>query len=139
MAQSMTTFSESTVEDAALEWLRATGWQIAHGPDIAPGMLTAERADYGEVVLARRLRDALERLNPRLPAEALDDAFRKLTRPEGAELLQRNREHDATFLEERLTWKTANSPGSPISSGALPTMSCATCTCAASTATSSSP
>jgi type I restriction enzyme R subunit len=85
------TFSESDVETAALEWLRATGWQIAHGPDIAPGMLAAERADYGEVVLARRLRDALGRLNPELPAEALEDAFRRLTRPEGADLVHRNR------------------------------------------------
>jgi type I restriction enzyme R subunit len=41
--------------------------------------------------LARRLRDALARLNPQLPAEALEDAFRKLTRPEGADLIQRNR------------------------------------------------
>src|SRR5262249_755241 len=44
-----------------------------------------------DVVLARRLREALARLNPSLPAEALDDAFRKLTRIEGADLMQRNR------------------------------------------------
>ncbi|HPW56714.1 MAG TPA: type I restriction endonuclease subunit R [Thermoanaerobaculaceae bacterium] len=87
----MTAFTESVVEDAALGWLEATGWRIAHGPDIAPDMPGAERADYGEVVLAQRLRDALGRLNPELPAEALDDAFRKLTRPEGADLIQRNR------------------------------------------------
>jgi type I restriction enzyme R subunit len=84
-------FSESDVETATLEWLRAAGWQVAHGPEIAPGTAAAERADYGEVVLTRRLRDALARLNPRLPAEALEDAYRKLTRPEGAELLPRNR------------------------------------------------
>lgn len=87
----MTRFTESTVEEAALAWLESAGWQVAHGPDIAPDMPAAERADYGEVVLARRLRDALGRLNPDLPSEALDDAFRKLTRPEGAELIQRNR------------------------------------------------
>ncbi|GAB4175655.1 MAG: type I restriction endonuclease subunit R [Wenzhouxiangellaceae bacterium] len=87
----MQAFTESTVEDAALAWLEASGWQVAHGPDIAPDMPTAERADYGEVVLSTRLRDALARLNPDLPAEALEDAFRKLTRPEGADLVQRNR------------------------------------------------
>jgi len=54
-------------------------------------MPPAERADYGEVVLEDRLRDALVRLNPGLPAEALDEASRKLTRPEGADLVQRNR------------------------------------------------
>jgi type I restriction enzyme R subunit len=82
---------ESVVEEAALAWLESVGWQIAHGPDIAPDMPAAERANYGEVVLAQRLRDALARLNPELAAEALEDAFRKLSRPEGAELIQRNR------------------------------------------------
>ena len=53
-------------------------------------MPAAERADYGEVALAQRLRDALARLNPELPVEALEDAFRKLTRPEGAELIRQN-------------------------------------------------
>ena len=37
--------TESDVEAAALAWLDAAGWQIAHGPDIAPDMLAAERAD----------------------------------------------------------------------------------------------
>ncbi len=84
------TFTESVVEEAALAWLESVGWQVAHGPDIAADMPAAERADYSEVVLAQRLRDALARLNPDLPAEALEDAFRKLTRPEGADLIQRN-------------------------------------------------
>ena len=82
----MTRLTESTVEAAALGWLEAAGWRITHGQDIAPDTPRAERTDYGEVVLAQRLRDALARLNPGLPAEALEDAFRKLTRPEGAEL-----------------------------------------------------
>jgi len=87
----MTTFTESTVEQAALDWLEGIGWRIAHGPDIAPDMPSAARRDYGEVVLAQRLRDALARLNPALPVEALEDAFRRLTRTEGADLIQRNR------------------------------------------------
>ena len=63
----------------------ARGHQLEHrhGPDIAPDASGAERAGYGEVVLEQRLRDALVRLNPNLPAEAIEDAFRKLTRPEG--------------------------------------------------------
>src|SRR5690606_36335915 len=49
----------------------------------------AERANYGEVVLSARLRDALARLNPTLPTETLEEAYRKLTRPERAELIRR--------------------------------------------------
>ena len=82
----MTPFNESTVEYATLSWLTSLGWQVAHGPDIAPGVPDAQRADYDQVVLERRLRDALAHLNPDLPAAALDDALRKLTHPEGATL-----------------------------------------------------
>ncbi len=84
-------FTESTVEQAALAWLESVGWSVRHGAEIAPGEFAAERDDYGQVMLSQRLRDALGRLNPALPAEALEDAFRKLTRPEGAELVARNR------------------------------------------------
>ena len=82
---------EASVEDAALDWLRGLAWSFAHGPRIAPDQSGAEREDYGEVVLPSRLRDAFARLNPNLPASALDDAYRKLTRPEGATLESRNR------------------------------------------------
>jgi type I restriction enzyme R subunit len=84
-------FTESVVEQAALAWLESVGWRVRSGAEIAPGEAAAERDDYGQVVLALRLRDALARLNPALPAEALDDAFRKLTRPEGVDLIVRNR------------------------------------------------
>ena len=85
------TFTETEVEDAALEWLEDFGWQVAHGPDIAPDTACAERTDYSEVKLDNRLRDSLNRLNPNLPGEALEDAFRKLTQPEGSTLAARNR------------------------------------------------
>ncbi len=87
----MTTLTEADVEQAALDWLGGLGWQVKHGPDIAPDKLNAERNDYGQVVLERRLRDALAELNPTLPASALCDAYRKLTRLKGATLEARNR------------------------------------------------
>ncbi len=87
----MTTLTEADVESAALGWLAAIGWQVAHGADIAPEAPGAERDDYGEVILERRLRDALYRLNPQLPTAALDDALRRLSHPEGATLEARNR------------------------------------------------
>jgi len=86
-------FSESIVEDAALGWLGALGYAVLHGPDIAMGEAAAERGDpnYRDVVLAGRLRQALARLNPELPQEALEDAWRKLTRADAPSLVERNR------------------------------------------------
>ena len=73
---------EVEVESAALDWLAALGWTTARGPDIAPEATGAERADYGQVVLERRRRDHLARLNQNLPNSALDDAIRQFIRPE---------------------------------------------------------
>ncbi|MFN4295161.1 MAG: type I restriction endonuclease subunit R, partial [Thermoflexales bacterium] len=87
----MTHLAESTVEAAALDWLKSLGWQVEQGSAIAPGGPAPERADFTQVVLTDRLRAALARLNPDLPDAALADAYRKLINPPGADLLQRNR------------------------------------------------
>jgi hypothetical protein len=96
-------FTESIVEDAALAWLEGLGYAVLHGPDIAAGEPKAERTDPGgrDVVLERRLRQALARLNPGLPPEALDDAYRRLTRVDAPSLLERNR-----AVQRMLVWIT---------------------------------
>ena len=61
----MAGFTESVVEKAALAWLESFGYAVLYGPDIAAGMLAAERSDpnYRDVVLEGRalaaLRDTL--------------------------------------------------------------------------------
>jgi type I restriction enzyme R subunit len=89
----MTAFTESIVEDAALAWLEGLGYAVLHGPEIAAGEPAAERSDqnYRDVVLEGRLRQALKQFNPVLPAEALEDAFRRLTRTDAPSLVERNR------------------------------------------------
>ena len=89
----MRSLFESTVETAALGWLKELGYEILYGPDIAAGEPAAERSDpdYRDVILEVRLLRALVRLNPGLPAEALDDAFRKLIRADAPSPIERNR------------------------------------------------
>ena len=84
-------FTESIVEEAALSWLQGLGYQVKNGPEMAPGEPETERADFTKVLLEGRLQEGLSRLNPKLPTEALGDAFRKFTRSEGANLEDRNR------------------------------------------------
>ena len=83
--------TESTVEEAALSWLGELGYAVLPGPEIAPGELFAERRSYQEVILHRRLRDALARLNPAVPADAVEDAFRRVSRVDSPSLVQGNR------------------------------------------------
>ncbi len=51
----------------------------------------AERASYSDVILEKRLREALARINPQIPAEAIDEAVRRVTHPETASLVENNR------------------------------------------------
>lgn len=87
----MTHFTESTLEETALKWLHDLGYSVVFGNDIAPDEPAAEREHYGEVVLAGRLKDALKRINPKVPAEALEDALRKAIRPTAVSLVGNNR------------------------------------------------
>src|SRR6266704_3854657 len=82
----MARFTESEVEDAALAWLENLGYKVLSGPEII-------RSDpgYRDVVLKDSLRQALASLNPTLPPEALEDAFRKITRVDAPSLVERNR------------------------------------------------
>ncbi len=84
-------FTESTVEEAVLEWSEGLQYAVLHGPEIAPGESAAERESFGDVVLVARLQDAIERINPNIPAGAREDAFRRVLRTETPSLLENNR------------------------------------------------
>src|SRR5262245_35792795 len=73
---------EADLETVVLDLLDRMGWSVKHGPEIAPGELSAERGDYREVVLTERLRDAVMRLNPDLPLDAVEDVVKTALRPE---------------------------------------------------------
>lgn len=92
-------FTESVVEEAALEWLEGLGYVILHGPDIAPGAPDAERADYREVVLLARLTDAVDQLNPDASLEAREEAVRRITHVGSPSPLLANREFHKLLVE----------------------------------------
>lgn len=87
----MRKLTESLVEDAALEWFRELGYDIAHGPDIGPEGVKSERASYGDVVLQDRLTRALRSINPGLPDNLYDDVTRKIYLSETPSLIEENR------------------------------------------------
>jgi type I restriction enzyme R subunit len=84
-------FYESHLEEATLEWFEELGYEIIFGPDIAPDGEYPEREDYGDVILAERLKEALARINPTLPDEALEDALRQIMIPQSPSLMMNNK------------------------------------------------
>lgn len=71
----MSPIHEFHVEEANLDWLGELGYERLHGPDISPDGDEAgsERGSFEEVLLRSRLEVSLARINPNIPAHALDD------------------------------------------------------------------
>ena len=95
----MAGFTESHVEEAALEWLAGLGYAVLYGPDISPDGSMPERGSYDQVLLTVRLREALARLNPHLPAETLDEVLRKMQQTETPSLIEENRRLHRYLIE----------------------------------------
>ncbi|MEN6298601.1 MAG: type I restriction endonuclease, partial [Anaerolineaceae bacterium] len=88
----MPAFTESVIEEAAIGWFTGLGYSYAYGKELDPEGAHPERTSFSEVVLAGRLKSALAKLNPAIPASALEDAFRKITRLSSPGLISANRE-----------------------------------------------
>ena len=72
---------ESDVEKLFLNILSDIGYSVKFGPDISPGGPEMER-EYSEVVLSRRLMERLRIINPDIPEDAMEEAYRKIIRQE---------------------------------------------------------
>lgn len=83
--------NENIIEQAALGWLEAQGFDTRKGADISPGAETPLRASHEQVVLEPRLRSALRKINKHLPEDAIEQAVRVVVRPPEPTLVQNNR------------------------------------------------
>ncbi|KAB2898810.1 MAG: type I restriction endonuclease subunit R [Burkholderiaceae bacterium] len=83
--------TEDQLEQETLTWLQDVGYTHRYGPDIAFDGSSPERADYRQVVLPFRLREAINRLNPGIPVAAREDAIKQVTDLGIPSLLSANR------------------------------------------------
>ncbi|MBE0472023.1 MAG: type I restriction endonuclease subunit R, partial [Methyloprofundus sp.] len=107
---------EEQLEQLCLEWFREGGWDVLHGPDIAPDKVNGEakegalgysnnplRADYAQVVLDSHLREAFERINKHIPGSQIDTCFEQLKafalKPESLDIIANNRAFHRLLLE----------------------------------------
>ena len=84
--------NESDLESACIAWFQELGYAYKAGPDIAPRGAAPERKNFIQAILPGRLREALERLNPDLPAPAIEDAYSRLAQFAAGSLIDGNRE-----------------------------------------------
>ncbi len=87
----MTILNESVVEGATLSWFEELGYVVEQALNLAPDEAASERNSFSEVILVRRLQDAIQRLNPSIPDDAKHEAVRKMMRHDAPSLLGNNR------------------------------------------------
>ncbi len=66
---------EAQIEIVTGDYFRELGYEYIHGPVIAPDGEAPERQDYAQVVLTRRLREAMGRINPEVPDASIVGEF----------------------------------------------------------------
>lgn len=97
----MTKITESNVEEMAIEILEAEGYQY-----LSPEDQETERENLGEVVLKKRLKDAIDRINPYKSEVVREQAFKAVFNLVSQNLVESNEEFqrmltdgiDAEFL-----------------------------------------
>jgi type I restriction enzyme R subunit len=88
----MALITEELLEQETVGYFQALGYAHAFGPDLAPDGDVSERTDFRQVVLTGRLRAALQRLNPGVPASAIESAVLQLANPNVPGLMASNRQ-----------------------------------------------
>lgn len=95
----MSKLYESAVEEMAIEELQNLGYTYISGVDLAPDAVNPERNSYGDVLLVGRLQAAMTRLNPTIPADAVQGAARKLSRIATSNMLADNEEFHLMLVD----------------------------------------
>ncbi|MFQ5621692.1 MAG: type I restriction endonuclease, partial [Candidatus Nanoarchaeia archaeon] len=102
---------EQHIEDAALDILENDlGYEYIHGEKIAPNGETPLRTKWDDIILEPRLKEAIGKLNPDLPDEAVEEAIKKIKRL-SSKLLINNNEKFHTFLIEGVPLEYRNNKG----------------------------
>lgn len=97
----MKPLTENLIEESTIELLQSLGWEYANGKEISPEGLFCERDNFAQVILTKRLRSSLEKINPHIPTGVLDIAVQKVLRIYSPDLLHNN-ETFHHFLVEKV-------------------------------------
>ncbi|HYG24674.1 MAG TPA: type I restriction endonuclease subunit R [Verrucomicrobiae bacterium] len=90
---------ENDVELASLDWLQKLSYVTVYGPHLAPREPSAERESFTHVLLLGRLQGKLPSLNPKIPADGLQEALRKVRLFSHPTLIENNRAFHRLLVE----------------------------------------
>ena len=96
----MKPITENIIEESAIEILQSQGWEYANGRDLSPEGLFCERENYQQIILTQRLRNAISKINPNIPADAQEAAVQKVLRISSPVLLHNNEEFHKMLVEK---------------------------------------
>ncbi len=91
--------NEQEVEEHALDIFENLGYEIISGPDIAPDGKNPERESYSDVVLVERLKRAIDKFNPNIPAEAKEETVKKILRTHSPNLIEDNQDFHQMLVD----------------------------------------
>ncbi len=83
--------TEDQLEQEVMGWLAEVGYRTVCGYDVAPDSDNPWRSDFRQVVLEDALREAVQRLNPKVPQGAREDAVRQVLNLDTPAQLMANR------------------------------------------------
>ena len=86
----MNKITESAIEKFTIELLEKRGYEYIYGPTIAPDSDLPERQSFEDVLLLERVKKAMDRINPTIPSDALEDALKQIQRLSSSELISNN-------------------------------------------------
>lgn len=96
----MSIITENDIELYTIEELEKQGFRYVYGPSIAPDGEEPERQAYHDILLVGRLRAAIQKLNPHIPADAQEQALNIVQRIASPDLLNNNETFHKLLIEK---------------------------------------
>ncbi|WP_127957647.1 type I restriction endonuclease subunit R [Serratia microhaemolytica] len=91
--------TEDQLEQQCLTWFAETGWEVCHGPDIAPDGCNPQRGSYHDVFLRAILANSLHSINAHLPVEVFEQVIAQVTRAQSPDVLISNQHFHHLLLQ----------------------------------------
>lgn len=76
----MNKITENIIEDFSIKLLEYLGYDYVYAPDISPDSEKPERSTYVDILLTKRLENAVRRINPTVVSDSREEAIKEVQR-----------------------------------------------------------